>query len=228
MSLFKEAKDNTNDEVDSKKEFLSDMSYKIRNPLNAIYGISEIVTRNIREDANKEQILMYMEILNDSAKELQKVVEECFAEYEKPSEQLLKQEEIVVTEEDYSMLNNLRVMVVEDSSVSQMVVKELLEEYGARITLCNDGQEAVNIFNNSIAGSYDVILMDIKMPIMDGYEATDRIRKSNHPQASSIPIIAMTAEAFAEDIQSALKAGMNAHVAKPISLDKLIAAIKSN
>lgn len=225
MSIFKNSKDKVEENINDKKQFVSDMSYKIRNPLNAIYGISEIVTRNIREDANKEQILMYMEILNDAANELQKVVDECFAEFENP---IVKKEELPVTEDDYSILKNLRVMVVEDSSVSQMVVKELLEGYGARITLCDDGQEAVNLFDNSIAGSFDVILMDIKMPIMDGYEATDKIRKSKHPQASTIPIIAMTAEAFAEDIQLALKSGMNTHVAKPVSLEKLVSAIKSN
>ena len=226
MGLFKNSKEKVEETNNDKKAFLSDMSYKIRNPLNAIYGISEIVTRNIREDANKEQILMYMEILNDAANELQKVVDECFAEYENPVVQ--KKEEIIVTEEDYSILKNLRVMVAEDSSVSQIVVKELLENHGARVTLCNDGQEVVNLFDNSIAGSYDVILMDIKMPVMDGYEATERIRGLNHPQASTIPIIAMTAEAFADDIQLALRAGMNAHVAKPVSIDKLVGAIKSN
>ena len=74
-------------------------------------------------------------------------------------------------------------------------------------------------------GKYSIIFMDIKMPEMDGYEATELIRNSNHQQAKSIPIIAMTAETFAEDIKNALRSGMNAHVAKPVNIDKLVAAI---
>ena len=92
--------------------------------------------------------------------------------------------------------------------------------------VCDSGKEAVDMFKESITGKFDVILMDINMPGMDGYEATDAIRASEHPQAKTIPIIAMTAEALPDDIQTALKAGMNGHISKPINADKIISAIK--
>ena len=93
-----------------------------------------------------------------------------------------------------------------------------------------DGQEAVELFRNSELGEFDVILMDIMMPVMNGYEATKAIRRSSHELAMTIPIIAMTANAFSEDIQHSLAAGMNAHVSKPVEmkvLEKTIRSIKS-
>lgn len=126
-----------------------------------------------------------------------------------------------------SILEKLRVMVVEDSSVSRLIAKEMLESRGSIVTTCNSGEEAVKLFAGSITGTFDVIFMDINMPGMDGYEATDAIRQCDHPQAKSIPIIAMTAEALAKDVQMALKAGMNAHISKPISIDKIVCAINA-
>ena len=102
----------------------------------------------------------------------------------------------------------------------------MLESRGAIVTVCDNGGEAVDLFTRSITGTYDMILMDINMPGMDGYEATDSIRSSSHPQAGSIPIIAMTAEALPDDIQRAMTAGMNGHISKPINVDKIVAAVK--
>lgn len=82
------------------------------------------------------------------------------------------------------------------------------------------------MFADSKPGRYDVILMDVQMPVMDGYEATRAIRSSRHPQAKAIPIIAMTANAFSEDVKDAMDAGMDEHVAKPIDMDRLKAVIK--
>ena len=89
-----------------------------------------------------------------------------------------------------------------------------------------DGQEAVELFRNSEPGEFDVILMDIMMPVMNGYEAAKTIRSLNREDAKTIPIIAMTANAFAEDVQAALNAGMDDHVAKPIDMDILIFAVE--
>ena len=96
-----------------------------------------------------------------------------------------------------------------------------LEETGAKLEKANNGKEAVNLFEKSKQGYYDMILMDVQMPIMNGYEATKKIRHSSHLDALSIPIIAMTANAFAEDIYKAKQAGMSEHLSKPLELEKM-------
>lgn len=112
--------------------------------------------------------------------------------------------------------NGRRFLLVEDNSFNLQIAQELLEMVGGTVETAVNGEKAVASFVQSAPGYYDVILMDIQMPVMDGYTATREIRASVHPDASSIPIIAMTANAFSEDISAALHAGMNAHVAKPI------------
>jgi len=91
----------------------------------------------------------------------------------------------------------------------------------ASCKVVENGQLAVEEFTGSMSGLYDAILMDVQMPVINGYDATRRIRGSDHPDAARIPIIAMTANAFAEDVKEALEAGMNAHVAKPIDPQQL-------
>ena len=107
---------------------------------------------------------------------------------------------------------------------------ELLKIKGAECTICENGEKVVKTFEQSVPGTYDMILMDVQMPVMNGYEATKAIRRSSHELAKTIPIIAMTANAFSEDIQHSLAAGMNAHVSKPVEmkvLEKTIRSIKS-
>ena len=101
----------------------------------------------------------------------------------------------------------------------------LLEEEGAVVTAVSNGREAVKLFSSHPEGTFDVILMDIMMPLMDGYEATRQIRKLDRTDSSSIPIIALTANAFAEDVRHALDCGMNAHLAKPLDVKKMIHTI---
>ena len=98
---------------------------------------------------------------------------------------------------------------------------------GAEIQCVRDGREAVEEFNTSAAGYYDLILIDIQMPVMDGYEATRAIRLSSHEDAERIPILAMTANAFREDEAAALEAGMNGHIAKPIEVEALYRKISA-
>lgn len=117
--------------------------------------------------------------------------------------------------QDYR-LDGVRILVCEDHPVNQKVALRILEKAGAIVTLAQDGQDGYDRFEESPNGFFDVILMDIRMPKLDGYEATRAIRSSAHPQAKTIPIIAMTANAFAEDIQKSREAGMNEHLAKPI------------
>ena len=98
---------------------------------------------------------------------------------------------------------------------------ELLKSEGAECDVAEDGQKALETFVSSPVGKYNAILMDVMMPVMDGYEATKAIRNSKHPEALTIPIVAMTANAFVKDVQDALDAGMNAHIAKPIHTEVL-------
>jgi CheY-like chemotaxis protein len=95
------------------------------------------------------------------------------------------------------------------------------------VTTAENGKIAYDIFTQSKQGTFDVILMDIMMPVMNGFDATKAIRESDHPEAKTIPIIAMTANAFAEDVTASLEAGMNAHIAKPINIPMLLSVLNS-
>ena len=206
------------------RQFVSELSYNVRNPLNTICGITEVAKKNIANGCDNETLLSYLDILGDAATELQQTIDHFFECFESGNYSAFSSE--TNTDPDGSILKNLRVMVVEDSSVSQLIAKEMLESHGAIVTVCDSGRDGVDMFKDSITGTYDVILMDINMPGMDGYEATDAIRASDHPQAKTIPIIARTAEALPDDIQRALKTGMNAHISKPINTDKIVSAVK--
>ncbi len=120
------------------------------------------------------------------------------------------------TVDDKNLMLGRHILVVEDIDINQMVLVKLLGTLGAVCDIAENGQEAVDIFTGSPAGQYDAILMDIQMPVMNGYEATRAIRTSGHEEARKIPIIAMSANAFVDDVRRALDAGMNAHVSKPI------------
>ena len=112
-------------------------------------------------------------------------------------------------------------LVAEDNVINAEILCEILQSNGAKFLVKTDGAQAVQAFREAPPGTYDAILMDIQMPEMNGYEATRTIRRMDRPDAVNIPIIAMTANAFAEDVQAALEAGMNAHVAKPLNMDEL-------
>lgn len=118
-------------------------------------------------------------------------------------------------------VENVRVLLAEDNTMNMDIAVTILEKAGIKVDQAVNGQEAYDIFTSHEAGTYHMILMDVQMPILNGYEATRKIRESNHPEAKTIPIIAMTANAFAEDVAEALSKGMNAHIAKPVNYDKL-------
>lgn len=118
-------------------------------------------------------------------------------------------------------LVDMNVLLAEDNDLNAEIAQTLLESEGVIVTRANDGSEAVNLYVGLPAGSFDAILMDIMMPGMDGYEATRTIRLSEKADAATIPIIALTANAFAEDAKTAHDAGMNAHLSKPLDFDKL-------
>ncbi len=122
-------------------------------------------------------------------------------------------------EAEESVMNGKLFLIAEDNELNSEILTEMLLIEGAKSELARNGKEAVEMFEASEAGHYDMIFMDVQMPIMNGYEATREIRKSSHPQAKSIPIVAMTANTFAEDVRNALDSGMNGHLAKPINMD---------
>ena len=129
-----------------------------------------------------------------------------------------------------NVLKGMRFLCAEDNELNAEILMELLKIEGAECTICENGKRVLEAFEQSAPGDYDMILMDVQMPVMNGYEATKAIRGSSHELAMTIPIIAMTANAFSEDIQHSLAAGMNAHVSKPVEmkvLEKTIRSIKS-
>ena len=119
-----------------------------------------------------------------------------------------------------------RILLAEDNEINWEIASELLSDLGVELDWAEDGQICLDKFQKSPEGYYDAILMDIRMPHMTGYEATKAIRGLNHPDARSVPIIAMSADAFSDDIQHCLECGMNAHVAKPIDITELTRLLK--
>ena len=133
-------------------------------------------------------------------------------------------------EQNDNIFQGMRFLCAEDNELNAEILMELLKIEGAECTICENGEEILKTFEKSAPGDYDMILMDVQMPVMNGYEATKAIRRSSHELAKKIPIIAMTANAFSEDIQHSLAAGMNAHVSKPVEmrvLEKTIRSIKT-
>ena len=129
-------------------------------------------------------------------------------------------------EESEKLLKGKKILLEEDNEINQEIAQEILGDAGLVIDIVSDGTEAVDTIKNVEAGTYDLILMDIQMPIMDGYEATRQIRALEDSERSSVPIVAMTANAFDEDRQKAMEVGMNGHVAKPIDISKLMDTLK--
>lgn len=143
----------------------------------------------------------------------------------------LRQYMDIETEDDQTLNQNMdlsgcRILLAEDNELNWEVARELLSDLGVELDWAEDGQICLDMFQNSPEGYYDAILMDIRMPHMTGYEATKSIRGLDHPDALTIPIIAMSADAFSEDIQHCLKCGMNAHIAKPIDVIELTHLLK--
>lgn len=127
--------------------------------------------------------------------------------------------------EEEESLAGLHILAAEDMELNAEILTELLKIAGAACECAVNGEEVLKKFEQSQPGQYDLILMDVQMPIMNGYEATQAIRTCAHPQAKTVPIIAMTANTFSEDVKDALNAGMNAHVGKPIDMEQLYEVI---
>ena len=129
-------------------------------------------------------------------------------------------------EETTSPLSGMKFLCAEDNAINAEILEMLLETKGASCTICSNGQEIVDAFASVKPGDYDMILMDIQMPMMDGLEATRRIRSSENPLGRTIPILAMTANAFLEDMQKSKEAGMDEHLSKPVDISALEQVVK--
>ena len=129
-------------------------------------------------------------------------------------------------EETVSPLSGMKFLCAEDNAINAEILEMLLEADGASCTICSNGQEIVDAFANVKPGEYDMILMDVQMPVMDGLEATRRIRNGENPLGRIIPILAMTANAFLEDMQKSKEAGMDAHLSKPVDIAALEQTVK--
>jgi CheY-like chemotaxis protein len=126
---------------------------------------------------------------------------------------------------DKVSLKGVKALLVEDNELNMEIATEILGDEEMVITQAVNGKDALDKFTDSAVGTYDVILMDVMMPVMNGIEAPMAIRASAHPQARTIPIIAMTANAYKEDEEKVIAAGMNAHVAKPVNVDLLMTVL---
>ena len=129
-------------------------------------------------------------------------------------------------EETTSPLSGMKFLCAEDNAINAEILQMLLETNGASCTICSNGQEIVDAFTSVKPGDYDMILMDIQMPVMDGLEATRRIRSGENPLGRTIPILAMTANAFLEDMQKSKEAGMDEHLSKPVDISALEQTVK--
>lgn len=125
-----------------------------------------------------------------------------------------------------SKLEKVRILLVEDNELNMEIAEFMLENEGALVTKAWNGKEAVEIFEQSVPGTYPVILMDLMMPVMDGLEAARTIRKMQREDAASVAIIAMTANSFSDDVERCREAGMNEHLSKPLDFGKLADTIK--
>ena len=137
-----------------------------------------------------------------------------------------KAQELPEETEDTSPLCGMKFLCAEDNALNAEILQMLLETKGASCTICSNGQEIVDAFVRVKPGEYDMILMDVQMPVMDGLEAARRIRSSENPLGQVIPILAMTANAFLEDMQKSKEAGMDEHLSKPVDIDALEQAVK--
>ena len=127
---------------------------------------------------------------------------------------------------DKKSLSGTKILLAEDNDLNAEIATELLQEEGCTVDRAKDGVECVDMLEKAANGTYQLILMDIQMPVMNGYDATKKIRRMDDPQKANIPIVAMTANAFSEDKQVALDAGMNDHIAKPINMSVLVPTLR--
>ena len=202
----------------SKSRFLSNMSHDMRTPMNAIVGFTTLLDN---ESKNPEKVQEYTKKIAFSSQHLLGLINDVLdmSKIEAGKMKLTLEEENMD-----EIIENIDALVRPQMVLRRQkfeIIVELLKMEGAECTVCENGQLAVETFTASEENAINLLLMDVQMPVMNGYEAMKAIRSSGHPMAETIPIIAMTANAFVEDIHDALDAGMDAYVAKPVDMKVL-------
>ena len=202
----------------SKSRVLSNMSHDMITPMNAIVGFTTLLDN---ESKNPKKVQEYTKKIAFSSQHLLGLINDVLdmSKIEAGKMKLTLEEENMD-----GIIENIDALVRTQMVLRRQkfeIIVELLKMEGAECTVCENGQLAVETFTASEENAINLLLMDVQMPVMNGYEATKAIPSSGHPMAETIPIIAMTANAFVEDIHDALDAGMNAHVAKPVDMQVL-------
>ncbi len=240
----------------AKSRYLYNMSRDIRTPLNAIIGLTDMAKRHredpdkmqdclMKVDAANHQLLQmmnhFLEVMRMENSRLEtaenmdagaltdmirKVLTEKEVQNQEPETEQEK-EKAAPAQGSVPDLKGYHILLVEDNAVNLEIAQDILSDTGATMDSAENGALAVEMLKHAPAGTYDFVLMDIEMPEMNGYEATRIIRSLSDPQLSRIPILAMTANAYEEDRRTALVAGMNAHIAKPIRVSDLFRVIRN-
>lgn len=201
----------------SQAAFLKRISHDIRTPLSSIDGYTALAGRHIREP---DTLQGYLEKITEASAQLLAQVERGLGKPVEPQ----KAEPAV--DEQQVELTGRRVLLVEDNELNREITAAVLSEAGMEVVLAEDGQAGFQRVALSTPGYFDLVLMDLEMPVMDGCEATKTIRRLRNKMLAEIPILAMTASVSDEDKKKAFQAGMNGYVEKPMDIDKLLAAIR--
>lgn len=219
-----------------KTKFLSDLSHDIRTPLNAIIGFSNLIEKEIEENSKNqtldlEKINEYLQKIKTSADYLLSVTNEVIeAEVEDElggllNEKSKKSGEKINSKQKQNLQNHKfygkRILLAEDNDLNSEIASEVLKGEGFVVERARDGRECVDMLEISSENYYDIVLMDIEMPTMNGYAATKLIKSLPDKKKASIPVIAMTANAFGEDREKGMEAGMCEHLTKPINVHQL-------
>ena len=223
---LKQALEDAREANETKTRFLSKISHNLRTPLNAIAGFTSLAKLSI-DDGDKT--LDYLGKIEKSSSLLLRILNDILDITKAERGEIKFTEEIFDTGEkvevDDSVLEGARILVVDDQAVNRVIIKEMFKRYGVIVDEAENGSDAVQKVD-SADERYDAILMDVQMPVMNGYEATKKIRAMEDLAKASIPILAMTADAFADDKIKARDSGMNEHIAKPVDMNKVVELIK--
>lgn len=229
--------------IKEKESLLSQMHHDIRTPLNGITGIVYLMRQNIGNPQKTEE---YLEKLEDAAYELKRQVEAVFelsnmvGEGVDPVKEIIDLNEIAasghITDRcgtikesridvpqagEEQILSGKSVLIAEDNEINLVITFEILESWGCSIVTARDGAEAVKAFKDSSEGTFDFVLMDIRMPYMDGYEAARKIRALKRSDAQKVIIIALTANAYETESERVKSSGMNGIITKPLHVSAL-------